>query len=112
LGLIPVMILAVALWELYSFFALYRRGDAFPSGAGETLRRVGLLLIALAIATFIVRCAASVLFSWQLGDGNRQLAISISSSDVILLLFGGLVRMIGRVLGEAGRVAEENRQFV
>ena len=33
---------------------------------------------------------ASVLFSWHLGDGNRQLAISISSSDVILLLFGGL----------------------
>jgi hypothetical protein len=112
LGLIPVVILAIALWEVYSFFALYRRGDAFPFGAGERLRRVGLWLIALAVTALIVRCAASVLFSWHLGDGNRQLAISISSSDVILLLFGGLVRMIGQVLVEAGRVAEENRQFI
>ncbi|MBL8908741.1 MAG: DUF2975 domain-containing protein [Rhizobiales bacterium] len=112
LGLAPVSILAVALRELYLFFTLYRRGDAFPDGAGERLRRVGSWLIALAVTAFIVRCAASVLFSWHLGDGNRQLAISISSSDVILLLFGGLVRMIGRILLEAGRVAEENRQFV
>ncbi|MFO0991966.1 MAG: DUF2975 domain-containing protein [Hyphomicrobiales bacterium] len=112
LGLIPVIILTIALWELYTFFALYQRGDAFPPGAGERLRRVGVWLIALAATAFIVRCTASVLFSWHLGDGNRQLAISISSSDIILLLFGGLVRMIGQVLLEAGRVAEENRQFV
>ena len=112
LGFIPVANLAAALRELNSFFALYRRGDAFPPGAGERLRRVGLWLIALAVTAFVVRCTASVLFSWHLGDGNRQLAISISSSDIILLLFGGLVRMIGQVLVEARRVAEENRQFV
>lgn len=112
LGFIPVANLAAALRELDSFFALYRRGDAFPPGAGERLRRVGLWLIALAVTAFVVRCTASVLFSWHLGDGNRQLAISISSSDIILLLFGGLVRMIGQVLVEARRVAEENRQFV
>ena len=112
LGLLPVGILAVALRELYRFFRLYRQGDAFPPGAGDGLRRLGLWLIILAIASFLARCGASVLFSWHLGDGSRQLAISISSSDVMLLLFGGLVRMIGRVLAEAGRVAEEHRLFV
>ena len=112
LGLIPVAILAIALWELRGFFALYRGGNVFPASAGDRLRRLGLWLILLAIATFAIRCSASVLFSWQLGEGQRQFAISISSSDIMLLLFGGLIRMIGRILAEAGRVAEENRLFV
>lgn len=66
----------------------------------------------LAVATMLVRWMASVLFTWHLGTGSRQLAISVSSSDGILLLFGGLALMIGTILTEARRVAEENRMFV
>jgi hypothetical protein len=112
LGVLPVAILAAALWELRAFFALYSGGNVFPPLAGDRLRRLGLWLILLALAAFLIRCGASVLYSWQLGEGHRQLAISISSSDIVLLLFGGLLRMIGRILAEAGRVAEENRLFV
>ena len=111
-GLVPVGLLAAALWELYGFFRLYRTGDPFPRHAGERLKRFGLWMIGLAIASLFVRCAASVLFSWHLGEGKRHLAISISSGDIVVLLFGGLVLMIGDVLAEARRVAEENRMFV
>jgi len=60
----------------------------------------------------LVRWMASMLFTWHLGEGGHQLAISVSSSDGILLLFGGLALMIGTILTEARRVAEENRMFV
>lgn len=112
LGMLPVALLAAALWELRAFFALYSGGNVFPRFAADRLRRLGLWLILLALAAFLVRCGASVLYSWQLGEGHRQLAVSISSSDIVLLLFGGLLRMLGRILAEAGRVAEENRLFV
>jgi len=112
LGAIPVVILAIALWELRGFFTLYSDGNVFPLAAGDRLRRLGLWLILLAIAAFLLRCGASVLYSWHLGEGHRHVSLSISSSDIMLLLFGGLIRMVGRILAEAGRVAEENRLFV
>jgi len=40
------------------------------------------------------------------------MAIITVQPIVMLLLFGGLIRMVGRILAEAGRVAEENRLFV
>jgi hypothetical protein len=111
-GLVPLLILTAALLELRRFFGLYEGGDAFPADAGRRLRRFGAAIMILAVATMLVRWMASVLFTWHLGTGSRQLAISVSSSDGILLLFGGLALMIGNILTEARRVAEENRMFV
>jgi hypothetical protein len=111
-GLVPLVVLTIALLELRRFFRLYESGDAFPADAGRRLRRFGAAIMILAIVTMLVRWTASVLFTWHLGPGSRQLAISISSSDGILLLFGGLALMIGTILTEARRVAEENRMFV
>jgi hypothetical protein len=111
-GLVPLVVLTAALLELRRFFRLYEGGDAFPADAGMRLRRFGAAIMILAIVTMLVRWTASMLFTWHLGAGSRQLALSISSSDGILLLFGGLSLMIGSILTEARRVAEENRTFV
>lgn len=112
LGALPITLLAAALWQVRQFFELYRGGEVFPPQAGRRLRNFGGLLLVLAITGFLVRIAASVVFSWGLGEGQKRLEISISSADLFILIIAGLVMMIGRILFEANRVAEENRQFV
>jgi hypothetical protein len=112
LGLIPLLVLIYALWQVRCFFHLYCGSDLFPAGAGTHLRNFGIGLLVLAPIGVIARAMASVLFTLPQPQGARQLAITVSSNEIFILLIGALVMMIGRVLGEAHRLAEENCQFL
>jgi hypothetical protein len=112
LGLIPLLILLYALWQVRCFFRLYRENDLFPAEAGHYLRNFGVALLVLAPSSILTGIAASVLFSLDRPEGQRQLAISVSSGEIFVLLVGALIMMIGRILSEAHRLAEENRQIV
>lgn len=112
LGMVPVALAAAALWQAAQFFGLYEADDLFPPAAALALRRLGKLLVATAVASIIVRTLAGLVFSLHLPAGQKQLVIAFSSSDVFLLIFGGLMLMIGHILAEAARIAAENRQFV
>lgn len=112
LGIIPLMILLYGLWQVHRFFQLYRANDVFPAEAGRFLRNFGVALLVLVPVGVAMHTAASVLFSLHLPAGSRQLAVSISSNEIFVLLIGALVMMIGHILTEAHRLAEENRQIV
>lgn len=112
LGLLPLLVLLYGLWQIRSFFQLYRANDVFPAAAGRYLRNFGITLLVLVPVGIITQTTASVLFSLHQPEGSRQLAISVSSSEIFVLVIGALVMMIGRILTEAHRLAEENRQFV
>ena len=53
--------------------------------------------------------ALSVLLTW---NGQKALAISVSSDTLLLLLLGAVMTLLGWALGEAAALAEENAQFV
>jgi hypothetical protein len=111
-SLLPVGIGMALLWQLWSLFGEYLRGNVFGSRALGCFRRFASLLFALSLAQPLAHALMSVAVSWDNPPGQRQLAVALSSNDYALVL-GALVFMaIARVMTEAARVAEENEGFV
>jgi len=112
LNLALLSILLYGLYQVLRFFNLYRTGDLFPPGAGGFLARFGVALIFLAPAQILFNSFTSVLFSLHLPEGKKQLAVSISSDNLLLLIVGGLIFMVGHLLNSASAVAEDNRHII
>ena len=109
---LPAALFAAALWQVCRFAALYEAGDAFPAGAGAHLKRFGYLLLGLAVAQILTGMALSVLLSIHLPEGQRMLAIGISSANLATLIVAVLVMLIARLLDEAFTVAEDSRSII
>jgi hypothetical protein len=110
--LLPVSLGLALLWQLWSLFGEYLRGDVFGGHALACLRRFATLLFVLSLAQPLAQVLMSVAVSWDNPPGQRQLMVMVSSNDYALVL-GALVFMaIARVMTEAARVAEENEGFV
>ena len=45
-------------------------------------------------------------------DGLRSLTISIDMSEIILLIIGAAILVIGQILTQAVDIARENNQFI
>lgn len=114
LGLAPVLLMLYGLWQMRCFFRLYAGDDLFPARAGHHLRNFGIMLLVLIPVGILARICASLLFSayGSAGAHRLEISVSISSSEILILLVGALVMMIGHILTAAHRLAEENRQFV
>lgn len=107
-----VIVLFYGLFQVVRFFDLYKDGVLFPVGAGSRLARFGTALACLAPLKIVVFAASSVMFSLHLPHGERQLAVNINSDELLLLIVGGLIFMVGHLLNSADAVVEENRRFV
>lgn len=102
----------IALWTARGLFARYGRGDVFSHRNAAAIRRIGLVLLlgtALAIAG---RTVALLILTYDNPPGARTLAVSLASHDVLIALLGALLMVMGWVLREATRQADENRLFV
>lgn len=108
----PVGIGLGLMWQLWSLFGEYLKGNVFGQRALTCLHRFSALLLALSISLPLSHVALSVAASWDNPPGQRQLIVSISSNDYALVLGALVFLAIARVMGEAARVAEENEGFV
>lgn len=86
-------------------------GAPFVPAAAAGIRDFGLGVVACTVLKLLAGVALSVLLSWN-GAGPRQLAISLSSDMLLMLLVGAVMALMGWALGEAAALAEENAQFV
>lgn len=100
------------LWELKGLFQGYAAGRIFTVEAAGRLRRCGYALTAAAAKTAVGSTLLSAALSIDMPAGRRSLVLSLSSDDLILLLIGGTVLVIARVMAEAARIAEDNAGFV
>lgn len=104
-----------AIWTLLAARRLFRRfaaGEVLTPAVAGGLGRVGAGLLAIAALGLVARPLQTVLASLGNPPGSRVLALSIESPDLGLLLSGGLMTVIGWILAEAARIADENRRFV
>ncbi len=109
---LPMGLALGALWLTRSLFLGYARGEIFTSAAARRLGGIGLLLL-LAVGGGVLAHTLTVLaLTWENPPGQRQLAVSLSSHDFGLTVLGLLLMVIGWILAEAARIADENRQFV
>jgi hypothetical protein len=112
ISMIPMLLLFYMLHQAYELFDLYRRGKVFAAEIPERLRHIGLSLILLALLRPITGAWIGTVLTASNPAGQHILAIGLSIDDYMIAALGGLLLALARVLLEANRLAEENRQIV
>jgi len=112
ISLLPTAIGAWGFVQVAGLFGRLAAGGLLDAANAVRLRRFALAMICVVPAKVV---AASLLSVWLTRDalpGSRQLQISLSSDDVVLLAIGVLLLALATVLREAAELADEHRQFV
>lgn len=100
------------LWQLRRLFLGYRAGNVFTPQAASHFSNFALSLIITGIICPIAISLLSLVLSALGVMTPPGGVISISSTDVGLILIGSVLRVIASVLLNAARLAEENASFV
>lgn len=112
LGAVSLVPMLTALAQMRALFARYRSGEILTYPCALHIRCAGLALIAVAIVQTLLAPLQGLLLTWDNPPGQRVLAVSLTSEALWLALAGLFLVMIGWVMAEAARAAEENAGFV
>ena len=95
--------------ELFSSFS---KGDVFTIDASEKISLIGWALVALPLANTIGNLLVSgILFLFKT-TGKVSVSIDFDGGDMMAVVFGLLFVILGRVMREAAKLSEENKQFI
>ncbi|PWR22628.1 DUF2975 domain-containing protein [Zavarzinia aquatilis] len=111
-ALVSVVLLVVGLHHLHRCFANFARGQALTRENARHFSRFGAWIAAAVVASFVATPVLSVLFTLGMPAGQRQLAIGLDSNQLVALLVAGGAWIVGAIMAEGARAAEENAQFV
>ena len=111
-GAIPALLFAIVLFQAKQFFDTYSAGQLFPEKSSAKLKSIGTFCLALAIINPVIRTVALLIMTCLNPPGQKLLVISLSSTDGFLLVLSGLLFMIGYILAEANRIAEDNEHII
>lgn len=100
------------LWQVWSLFGWYGRGDVFHPRALHHLRRFGQAVTALAPVLVLSDTLTVIGLTWFNPPGHRRFMVQISSEHYLQLMVGLVLLAIAQVMREAQRLARENAEFV
>lgn len=112
LGAISLAPMLFCLAQIRALFALYSAGQILTEPCAKRIGRTGAGLASLALIQTALVPVQSVILTADDPSGRPSLIIAISSETMWLLLCGLLLAVIGRIMAEAARLAEENAGFV
>ncbi len=112
IGVLSVFPLVAAFLAMQTLFGRYRRGEILSDACADAILRIGRALVAVAVMTVVVPTLQILVLSWNNGPGGRILSIGLDGGTLGFLLSGGMLFVIGWVMREAARAAEENAGFV
>lgn len=107
-----VGLLAFALFVAARLFRGFAEGEILVPATGAGLRRLGLSLLLFAVLSPPFRAVIGLMATIGNAPGQRALAVSISSNDVVLALIAALIVVLGHVMAEAARIAEDHQHIV
>ena len=112
LSTLHVCVLAGAMWEMARLFSGFSKQAILVPNTGKHLRRTGILLFLFAVLSPVARTFGTLAVTLANPPGQRLIAISLESQDLVLALIAVLLLMLGHVMAEAAQIAEDNRQIV
>ena len=112
ISLLPVALYLVGLCNVWLLFRVFARGQVFAETTGRRIGWIGLVIAVLPLVSILAASAWSVAASIDNPPGERELSISLSGTDLLGVLLGVLLVVIGWVIREAARIADENQSFV
>jgi len=111
-GMLPVCGVAYGLLRARRCFLGFVRGETFSRGTVQHLRGLAAGIFASAIAGLLSPPLISVLLTLGAPAGKRALSLGVSSNEVLMLLFAGIVWQIAHVMTQAVELADEHAQIV
>jgi len=108
----PLGLAVFGLWQIRSLFSAFSHGEIFSVKTATYIHRTGIVILLSPILNIVFGAISSVLLTYDNPTGSRQLAISMSSDAIGLVIIGGLLIVIGWTMREAAGLQEENKQFV
>ena len=110
-GLDSVLI-AIALWVARSLFASYRQEQVFTLANAARLRLIGWLITLSTPLSIAAQTFGRMLFSLWQQPGQLVLSIGVGREQILMLVFGLLLVVVGHVSFKAMQLEAENKAFV
>lgn len=98
------------LWQMRILFRLYARQEILTTRCAKTIARIGRGFLILMVLSILNTPALTLLLS--IGQENGILRVTLTGHHFGLALSGGLLWLIGQVMGEAARQADDLRAIV
>jgi hypothetical protein len=109
---VTASLFATALWQLARMLRCLEQGEAFGRRTVRHLRGFALWVFATALSSLMLPVVANVGLGLLAGAETDRLTITISGGDLFMPLFSGLLYLVARLLEQAQRLADENRQII
>lgn len=110
--LVPMAVLLWGVERLRRLFRLYACGAVFTSESARYLSGFARAVLLWALLQPLASAAAGAILTLGNAPGERALALSLGSGDLGAVAIGLVLLVIGRVMREASRLADENAGFV
>ena len=102
-------VLVRGLWVLRTLLKRLAVAEVFEFENGVLLRRFGKTLLIYAALRSVVKALAVLLVTMNNPAGERYLKFGLGDDDIVLALIGKLILVVGSVMADAARIADENR---
>ena len=109
---VPTGIAVWGLLALHRLFRLFTDGRFFSPLALDALQSVTASVFWYVVVAFFSEAPISMALTAGNPPGQHYISFSIGLGDIAVLFLGGATLVIGRVMSEASRMAEENESIV
>jgi hypothetical protein len=111
-GMLPACAMAYGLFRARLCFLGFARGETFSLGTVRHLRGFAVGMFAAALGGLVSSPLISMLLTLGAPPGKRSLGLTIGSSELLMLMFAGMVWQIAHVMTQAAALADEHAQIV
>jgi hydrogenase/urease accessory protein HupE len=108
----PLLAILYALWSMFRLFQTYASGEIFSGAACKALAGIGRSVVTFVPLQIIATGLGSFIVTRHAPPEQQRVIIALDVSDVLVLVLGGLLWVIGWIIAEATRIADENRSII
>ncbi|MFT3742545.1 MAG: DUF2975 domain-containing protein [Gammaproteobacteria bacterium] len=106
---IPIIIIECIVYFLIKLFRLYEAAEIFTLKNIKYIKKIGYSLLIVQIINPICQGFLTALLTWGNPHGHRVASITISGTDLVLLLTAFIVILISWIMAEGCRLHEEQQ---
>jgi len=110
--MVPVAIMMFGLWNLRQLFSGFGAGRIFTIENTRALRIFAWSAMAVIVVQFFTDGLLTVVLTLNNPPGQRVLALSLSTEQLVALFVGAVFVVIARVLEEGRKLADDNASIL
>lgn len=109
---VQLAILLAALYCLWRMFDVFAADEPLSPRAAVWMRRAGGAFLFSVASGLLIRTGVIAALTMANPPGQRMIAISVGSPDLLAVLMAGVLLMVGHILTTAAEIQDDNRAFV